>query len=895
MTERVLARIRRYDKILGTTDPAEGEPDGTAYAEFQKRYQFDCAGFARECIAWAPGEGLTDYQIEIMEALIKYRRVCVRGPHGLGKCLEYTSPMRLSDGRIVLAKDLIGQEFEVLAVDRDLCVHKAKAHAWDNGVREIVRITTDKGRVIERTLNHPLWADLTPRRWAKPESSLRLRPEGGWVNAGNLKPGAVVTVCLGNSVETPYPIPDQSIKITAYLIGNGGLTNATPKFSTANPAHVAEMAECADTFECSAKPEGKYDYRLSKKVKSGKANRLTAFLRDCELMGHDSFTKKFPDWVWQLDNRQLALFLSRLYGTDGWAHTGVLKDGRVNRQIGYNTTSPKLAEDVSRALLRMGVVSKVHTRKTGWMSKGVRKTSTAIDVMVSDADNILTFADNIGIYGKEDAVNKVVQSCRDASPKEQQKWRRNSLPDNMRWETVKSVEMIGERPTVGITVPGYETFLTDFVEHNSALAAIIILWYALTRDGKDWKIATTASVYHQLTHFLWPEIHKWMYRVRWDKVGRGPLRENSEITKLSITLESGAAFAMSPGKNSQDTGKTAGIEGAHADHLMYVFDESKVVPDAAFDSAEGAFSTDTEAYAVAISTPGDPYGRFFDIQMKKPGYSDWWVRHVTKDECIAAGQMSPAWAAQRAEQWGADSGTYINRVLGNFAEAAESVGVIPRVWVKLARARWRAMMESNEARTIAQNGTEGYGVDIGSSPNKTVLAARYPLGIYSLETLPATIDLMVLAERIAQITRPRNRWARVDSVGLGAGVYDRLRHMGVRVEAFDARNSVVGKRDRTGELQFSAMRSYAYWALRDLLNPAYGHPIALPDDDELEDELCAHTYHIRATGKYQISDKEIVERKVGRSPDKADSVVIAMLAAPSQVKSIPGRLPSRGI
>jgi hypothetical protein len=91
---------------------------------------------------------------------------------------------------------------------------------------------------------------------------------------------------------------------------------------------------------------------------------------------------------------------------------------------------------------------------------------------------------------------------------------------------------------------------------SSALASIIILWFALTRDGRDWKAATTASVYHQLTQYLWPEIHKWVSRLRWDKIGRPPFREAREITQLSLKLTSGAAFAMSPGKNALDTGKT---------------------------------------------------------------------------------------------------------------------------------------------------------------------------------------------------------------------------------------------------------------------------------------------------------------------------------------------------
>ena len=62
-----------------------------------------------------------------------------------------------------------------------------------------------------------------------------------------------------------------------------------------------------------------------------------------------------------------------------------------------------------------------------------------------------------------------------------------------------------------------------------------------------------------------------------------------------------------------------------------------------FDAAEGAFSSvgadlDGVGYALAISTPGEPNGRFYDIHARKPGYEDWWVRHVTLAEAIAAGR-----------------------------------------------------------------------------------------------------------------------------------------------------------------------------------------------------------------------------------------------------------------
>ena len=59
---------------------------------------------------------------------------------------------------------------------------------------------------------------------------------------------------------------------------------------------------------------------------------------------------------------------------------------------------------------------------------------------------------------------------------------------------------------------------------KSLIAAITLLWFALTSDaaGVDWKVITTAGSWRQLTAYLWPEIHKWSGRVRWDRVRDAP-------------------------------------------------------------------------------------------------------------------------------------------------------------------------------------------------------------------------------------------------------------------------------------------------------------------------------------------------------------------------------------
>jgi len=65
------------------------------------------------------------------------------------------------------------------------------------------------------------------------------------------------------------------------------------------------------------------------------------------------------------------------------------------------------------------------------------------------------------------------------------------------------------------------------------------------------------------------------------------------------------------------------IEGAHAESLLYIFDESKSIAAPVFDAAEGAFAGPGEVFALAQSTPGEPSGRFYDIHARASGLEDW--------------------------------------------------------------------------------------------------------------------------------------------------------------------------------------------------------------------------------------------------------------------------------
>jgi len=395
---------------------------------------------------------------------------------------------------------------------------------------------------------------------------------------------------------------------------------------------------------------------------------------------------------------------------------------------------------------------------------------------------------------------------------------------------------------------------------KTALASLAILWFALTRDGEDWKIPTTASAWRQLTKFLWPEIHKWSNRLRWDRIGRGALDRRAELLTLSMKLATGEAFALA-------SNQAALIEGAHADHLLYLFDEAKTIPPDTWDAAEGAMSSGS-TYWLAISTPGEPVGRFYDIHRRRPGYDDWWVRHVTRNEAVAAGRIDEKWAEKRRQQWGENSAVYQNRVEGQFASGDED-GVIPLSWVEAANERWHAISEAGDWGPLLTVGVDvaRYGSD------RTVLALRHEAGVKALRR-HSKEDTMQTAGRVAGVLEAQGGRAVVDVIGVGAGVVDRLREMGRAVDAFNS-SERTDKRDVSGELGFADKRAAAYWQLRELLDPAGPAPIALPPDDLLTGDLTAPHWRVQSGGRIRVESKDDIKERLGRSPDDGDAVVMA--------------------
>ncbi|MGJ5675238.1 MAG: replicative DNA helicase [Nostochopsis sp.] len=154
----------------------------------------------------------------------------------------------------------------------------------------------------------------------------------------------------------------------------------------------------------------------------------TKTIRECELeklglWGKDAHTKTIPEIVFQLERSQLALFLNRLFATDGWAT--LLTSGQS--QLGYCTVSDKLARQIQHLLLRFGIIARLKKRAVKY--NNTHRQAWQLDI--TDSLSIKTFISEIGIFGKEPALAKV----REAILQKRYQTNRDLIPVEI-WEQI---------------------------------------------------------------------------------------------------------------------------------------------------------------------------------------------------------------------------------------------------------------------------------------------------------------------------------------------------------------------------------------------------------------------------------------------------------------------------
>ena len=183
-------------------------------------------------------------------------------------------------------------------------------------------------------------------------------------------------------------------------------------------------------------------------------NALTRWLDELGLWGKGAHGKFVPRPVFRLPKAQLAVFLNRLFATDGWAT--VLATGQS--QLGYATVSERLARQVQHLLLRFGVIAKRRRRQM----KGPNGSAIAWQLDITDPGSIQTFIAEIGIFSKEAALERVGQALAD---------RRAQTASDLYWDEIVSIESLGPRQVYDLTIPETHNFVAnDICVHNTSFA-----------------------------------------------------------------------------------------------------------------------------------------------------------------------------------------------------------------------------------------------------------------------------------------------------------------------------------------------------------------------------------------------------------------------------------------
>jgi hypothetical protein len=112
--------------------------------------------------------------------------------------------------------------------------------------------------------------------------------------------------------------------------------------------------------------------------------------------------------------------------------------------------------------------------------------------------------------------------------------------------------------------------------------------------------------------------------------------------------------------------------------------------------------------------------------------------------------------------------------------------------------------------------------------------------------------------------------------GWGGDAYAHLKANGVKCVGYLGVDTHVEGRTVDKQLNFFNVRAKAYWRFREALNPDQpgGSRIALPNDKQLIADLCAPRFDVVSNG-IKLEPKEAVVKRLGRSPDKGDAVVMA--------------------
>ncbi len=434
-----------------------------------------------------------------------------------------------------------------------------------------------------------------------------------------------------------------------------------------------------------------------------------------------------------------------------------------------------------------------------------------------------------------------------------------------------------------------ETVLRALIDHmrvavssghkigKSVLDAVAALWFYATRD--EARVIMSSVTARQVDQILWRELRMLHRR------SRVPL--GGELHELARSGLKSHDFREVVGFTARESEAVAGISGKN---LLYILDEASGIGDDIAEAIEG--NRAGGARVLMTSNPTRTEGFFFDAFHKlrwseqNPGgvyciqVSSENTPNVREGRVVVPGLATREWVEEKRREWGEDSPLFQVRVRGRFVVKEEG-RVVSLHTIELAEGRWR----DAPCEGVLTIGLDPAGE--GGEGDESVFAMRRGLRVLELVAhrgLTEEAHLVHVLNLVREHRLPRERPRVVlDREGpIGTRVFREIRaylerfdEQGMPFVLFGVRASDRASREPdVWDRQRDALWGNASRWLRAQDEGGLGG--AIPEDTRLEAELHAPEWIPGPNGRMKVTPKKDLRKKLGRSPDRADAVCLAV-------------------
>ena len=331
--------------------------------------------------------------------------------------------------------------------------------------------------------------------------------------------------------------------------------------------------------------------------------------------------------------------------------------------------------------------------------------------------------------------------------------------------------------------------------------------------------------------------------------------------------------------------KPEALQGVHCDlgWVLLVGDEASGIPEQIYESAEGSMS----GHRVTTLLLGNPLrgsGYFYDTFNRLK--DDWFTRTVSHED---SPRVTDEFVDRIRKRYGENSNQFRVRCLGEFPLTDQDT-VLSWDIVRSAIDRDIHIPKSSRIKTV-------WAVDVARfGDDATSLIKRSNFHVFGLRSWVGA-DLMTTCGRIYHAYTQEKEEHRpgvilIDSIGVGAGVVDRLRELGLPVRGVNV--SEVSSLD---EETYANLRAELWFRARNWLSEKTKK---LPKCDgrcpsrldciheRLAEELTCVKYDYTSNGKLLVESKAQLKKRGIKSPNLAEAFILSFAEDPTSVLSAHG-------